>query len=491
MSHPANEAPLLTILQTLVEIIQQENTRLHQAIAAAREQHGRLVNQLLPHLPAIIQRLSTAPGSSPETSQATPTPVTDPRAEASSLHWLYPDTTVGCGLNIHNLSAAQLTCECHEVTCSGCLVKLRFDQENSAEVDARANSIAREPSANGVRVDLEALIDGCSKVIYAERGDGSPPMVVLSADVACAVAEFARTLARGIVSARVPSEVQRWTNFALAGPSVSGAGAADAWGSVVHPIHVSALWPSATAASRDTAPTYNGDPSEGAPPKPMPITQKDPMPRITTGIKPLDRMLGGGFVRGGSFLVSGIPDTGKSTLLLQAISHASLPNGNPCKRLLWATAEESSWQVTDRARRLGTVCANISVLRETRIDLILSRAYNLRPEILIVDTIQTVTSANVKAPPGTALQIQECAEALVNFAKTTGACVILVYCGDGDTVPIKLKHLVDVLLQLKMSDENPWLRRLSILDKNRFGPTVETVCLEMRDEGLCPVSSRQ
>jgi DNA repair protein RadA/Sms len=126
-------------------------------------------------------------------------------------------------------------------------------------------------------------------------------------------------------------------------------------------------------------------------------------------------------------------------------------------------------------------------VRETHVDQILSHATSLRPEILVVNTIQAVTAENIKAPPGTAPQIQECAERLNNFAKSTGTCVILVHCAD--TVPAKLKHLVDVLLSLKVSDVNPALHYLSAPEKNRFGPTVKAVCLVMRDEGLYPASN--
>lgn len=104
-------------------------------------------------------------------------------------------------------------------------------------------SIAIDPVQEGraVRVDLGVLSEECAQVILERPRDGSPPMVALSADVAYAVAAYARTLSRGIAEARSPEEVMLWQKFAAAGPTVGGDGAADAWGSVVHPLHVSAV----------------------------------------------------------------------------------------------------------------------------------------------------------------------------------------------------------------------------------------------------------
>jgi len=104
-------------------------------------------------------------------------------------------------------------------------------------------SIATDPVQDGraVSVDLGILIEGCARVILERPRDGSPPMVALSADVVRAVAEYARTLSCGIIEARSPDEVMLWQKFAAAGATVGGDGAADAWGSVVHPLHVSAV----------------------------------------------------------------------------------------------------------------------------------------------------------------------------------------------------------------------------------------------------------
>jgi predicted ATP-dependent serine protease len=337
-----------------------------------------------------------------------------------------------------------------------------------------------------VRIDLKALVEECERVIYAQRGDGSPPMVALSADVVRAVAEFARNLAVRAISAKALIDMELCAHFAANGPSVRGAGATDACGSVAHPIHVSAVqqsrsknpqgsWTDIQGSWTDIV-SYNNARSKPTPLTEIPTIQA--LPWIATGIKPLDHLLGGGLVRRGSFMICGKRGTGKSTLLLQALSGARLPNRDPCRCLL-ASAEESEQIVTARARRLGVGMDNISVMHTASVDQILSRANSLLPEILVVDTIQTIAGAT--------RQIQTSATPLLDFAHATGACVLLpLYC-ELEDVPDKLKHSIDVLLSLEISDVNPALRYLSVREKNRFGPANKTVCFEMRDVGLCPV----
>lgn len=127
------------------------------------------------------------------------------------------------------------------------MTKSDKDQQHATELvverglDDRSIAIVPARDGGAVQIDLAALVYGCTTVIMERPRDGSPPMVAINADVLLAVAEFARTLSRGITDAKSPGEVMRWREFAADGPAVGGDGAADAWGSVVHPIHVSAV----------------------------------------------------------------------------------------------------------------------------------------------------------------------------------------------------------------------------------------------------------
>jgi DNA repair protein RadA/Sms len=212
--------------------------------------------------------------------------------------------------------------------------------------------------------------------------------------------------------------------------------------------------------------------------------------RNATGIEPLDRVLGGGLVLGGSFLISGGPGAGKSTLLSQMLFSAKRPDGAPCERLMWATAEENVAHIAIRAKRIGTTHHKIRAARETNVDRILAHAERFQPEILVVDSIQTILTDEIESVAGSVQQVQECATRLDHFAKATNTCVVLIcqVTKDGQSAgPNKLKHLVDVLLSLEVSDEFPALRWLTS-SKNRFGSGLETGWFEMRDDGLYPVA---
>jgi len=223
----------------------------------------------------------------------------------------------------------------------------------------------------------------------------------------------------------------------------------------------------------------------------VPITEVElsELLRNHTGIEPLDRVLGGGLVLGGSFLISGGPGAGKSTLLSQMLHLARRPDGTPCERLMWATAEETTAHVAMRARRIGAASQRIRVTRETNVDRILAHAAKLRSEILVVDSIQTVSTDDLESVTGSVQQVKECATRIDRFAKTTETCAVLI-CQvnkDGQNAgPNTLKHLVDVLLSIEVSDEFPSLRFLSS-EKNRFGSVLETGCFEMGNDGLRPI----
>ncbi len=142
-----------------------------------------------------------------------------------------------------------------------------------------------------------------------------------------------------------------------------------------------------------------------------------------------------------------------------------------------------------RADRIGVTHQKIGVARDTNVDRILRKARRLEPEILIIDSIQTISTDTINSAAGSIQQVKGCATQLDHFAKETQACVILIcqVTKDGQAAgPNTLQHLVDVLLSIDVSDEFPALRWLST-SKNRFGSVLETGCFEMRDDGLHPV----
>lgn len=223
----------------------------------------------------------------------------------------------------------------------------------------------------------------------------------------------------------------------------------------------------------------------------VPLTEIETVehPRILTTLGPLDLVTGGGLVPSGSFLISGSPGAGKSTLLSQMLYLARRPDGTPCERLMWASAEETPEHIAMRAQRLETAHSKIRVTREEDVDRILAHATRLQPEILVVDSIQTVSTTDINSAVGSVLQVKECAIRCDRFAKSTGACVFLICqeTKDGQAAgPNALKHLVDVLLSLDTSDESPNLRFLRS-SKNRFGSTWEVGSFEMSESGLHPV----
>jgi DNA repair protein RadA/Sms len=206
---------------------------------------------------------------------------------------------------------------------------------------------------------------------------------------------------------------------------------------------------------------------------------------VATGIGEIDRVLGGGFVQGAVVLLGGEPGVGKSTLVLQTA--AALSTGG--SRVLIATAEESVEQVGLRAERLGTVQDEVFLLAEADIDGILGAADQLRPDLLVVDSVQTVMAAEVGSAPGSVSQVRECAARVMRYAKDSGTAAILVghVTKDGGIAgPKMLEHMVDVVLYLEGESESG-LRGLRSL-KNRFGATHLMGFFEMAEEGLREVA---
>ncbi len=207
--------------------------------------------------------------------------------------------------------------------------------------------------------------------------------------------------------------------------------------------------------------------------------------RTAVGIAEIDRILGGGLVEGSVVLVGGEPGVGKSTLLMQAAGTL----GSSGVKVLLASAEESSDQVGIRARRLGIIHPEISLLSEVDVDLILGAAEATRPDVLVVDSIQTVSVQELGSAPGSVSQVRESAARLIRFAKKSGVAVVLVghVTKDGGLAgPKLLEHMVDVVLYLE-GDPDRGFRALRSF-KNRFGPTHVVALFDMEDGGLVEVS---
>lgn len=204
--------------------------------------------------------------------------------------------------------------------------------------------------------------------------------------------------------------------------------------------------------------------------------------RISLGDGELDRLLGGGMVEGSLILIGGEPGIGKSTLSLQ------IPLGRPELKTLYVTGEESQRQVKMRAERLGAQAANCYIYSETKIENIISEAVRLQPDLMIVDSVQTMFSQNIESSAGSISQIKEVASMLLHFAKSCGIPVVLIghITKDGYIAgPKILEHIVDVVLQFEGEDKGAYRILRSI--KNRFGSTSELAVYEMTGNGLRPI----
>ena len=209
--------------------------------------------------------------------------------------------------------------------------------------------------------------------------------------------------------------------------------------------------------------------------------------RVSLGLEEVDRLLGGGIVPGSLVLIGGEPGIGKSTLSLQ------IPLCCKHLRTLYVTGEESARQVKMRAARLeagATDTDNIGIFCETLIDNVIAEATESRPELMIVDSVQTMYTDSIDSTPGSVSQIKEVAAMLLRFAKETGVPVILIghITKDGYIAgPKILEHIVDVVLQFE--GENRGAYRILRSIKNRFGSTSEIAVFEMTGEGLREVKN--
>ncbi len=207
--------------------------------------------------------------------------------------------------------------------------------------------------------------------------------------------------------------------------------------------------------------------------------------RYPTGMKELDRVLGGGIVPGGMMLIGGDPGIGKSTLLLQICGHLSQNY-----RVLYASGEESARQIKLRAERLGVDNGELLLLCETDMDVILNAMSTQKPDIVIVDSIQTVSLSEVASSPGSVTQVRECTGALMRVAKREDIPVFIVGHVNKDGAiagPKVMEHIVDCVLYFEGDPHNNY--RMLRCAKNRYGSTNEIGVFEMRDKGLYEVEN--
>ena len=214
-------------------------------------------------------------------------------------------------------------------------------------------------------------------------------------------------------------------------------------------------------------------------------------PRIDMHDNELNRVLGGGLVAGSIVLLGGEPGIGKSTLTLQTVLNI------PDKTILYVSGEESAHQLKMRAERLlagntsvSSDANNINILCETSLQRIFEYAEEIKPQIVVIDSIQTIATEDVDSSPGSITQVRECAASLLRFAKTTGTPVVLIgHINKEGTLagPKILEHIVDTVIQFE-GDQHYMYRILRSI-KNRFGSTSELGIYEMRQSGLRHVSN--
>ncbi len=205
----------------------------------------------------------------------------------------------------------------------------------------------------------------------------------------------------------------------------------------------------------------------------------------TSGVPELDRVLGGGLVPGAAVLLAGEPGVGKSTLLLEVAAQTARAG----RRTLYVSGEESAAQVRLRADRCRGVHHDLYLAAETDLGAILSHIEQLKPELLVVDSVQTISADGVDGAPGGVTQVKEVASALVRQAKTRGMATVLVghVTKDGGIAgPRVLEHLVDVVLQFE--GERATRLRMVRAVKNRFGPVDEVGCFDLSNDGISAVT---
>lgn len=207
--------------------------------------------------------------------------------------------------------------------------------------------------------------------------------------------------------------------------------------------------------------------------------------RTPTGISEFDRVLGGGLVEGGVVLIGGDPGIGKSTLLLQVLCHLG-----KSAQAIYVSGEESPQQIAMRAKRLGLDASNVELLAEINLEKILATLQTHKPNIAVIDSIQTVYSEALQSAPGSVAQVRECSAQLTRLAKQLGITVVLVghVTKEGSLAgPRVLEHIVDTVLYFE-GDQNSSFRLIRAF-KNRFGAVNELGVFAMTEHGLREVSN--
>jgi len=236
--------------------------------------------------------------------------------------------------------------------------------------------------------------------------------------------------------------------------------------------------------SKDTSRPGLVDVSRNATPKALKEIESNNEKRLDTGISEVNRILGGGIVTGSLILLGGEPGIGKSTLALQ------LALGLKHLKILYISGEESARQVKLRADRINPDNQECLILNETLLENILTQAENVSPDLIVIDSIQTLYTDTIESSPGSVSQVRETTAALLRYSKTTGTPVILIghITKDGSIAgPKVLEHIVDVVLQFE-GDSN-FIYRILRSAKNRFGSTSELGIFEMQSRGLVEVTN--
>ncbi|HEU4798262.1 MAG TPA: DNA repair protein RadA [bacterium] len=245
-------------------------------------------------------------------------------------------------------------------------------------------------------------------------------------------------------------------------------------------------WNSLVEEAPAAAAHVRGAPSPSSAPIPITDVPEATEPRVSTGMAELDRVLGGGLVQGSLVLIGGEPGVGKSTLLTM-ISQRLASAG---RTVLYVSGEESTQQIKLRAQRLGVAARSLLLLAETNLDAIVDAAGKVQPQVLVIDSIQTVYKPDLASAPGSVGQVRESTADLLRLAKGSGTAVLLVghVTKEGQIAgPRVMEHIVDTVLYFEGDRQHAY--RILRATKNRFGSTNEIGVFEMRAEGLREVAN--